>query len=78
VGVKAGFHPRDRGYEQFFGTPESIDYGCTDSQMGAPDSGCQNWAIDRCPRNPQEAAHPWGPVDGKGCHPGPVNPWNYS
>ena len=76
--MKEGFNPLDRGYDDYYGTPESIDYGCTDTQMGAPDSGCLKWAIDRCPLNANESAHPWGPVDGSTCHPGPKNPWDYS
>lgn len=46
-GVKAGFHPMDHGYDTFLGLPESNDYGCTDTTMGAPDSGCLNWKEDR-------------------------------
>lgn len=75
LGVKPGFHPLDHGYDTFLGLPESNDYGCTDSTMGAPDSGCLNWRDDRCPRNRQETSPKW---DGRNCHPGPLNPWNYS
>eukprot|EP01047_Picozoa_sp_COSAG01_P035206 COSAG01_NODE_2685_length_7253_cov_6.363153_7_plen_371_part_00 len=75
LGVKPGFHPLDRGYDRYLGLPESNDYGCTDSGMGAPDSGCLHWREDRCPRNSHEHNPLW---DGKTCHPGPLNPWNYS
>ena len=78
MGVKNGFHPIDHGYDHFLGLPESNDYGCTDTTMGAPDSGCLNWRADRCPRNAAEAAHPPSTWDGPNCHPGPRNPWNYS
>ena len=54
--MKKGFNPLDHGYDHYLGLPESNDYGCTDSQMGAPDSGCLNWQQDRCPRNAAEAA----------------------
>ena len=50
LGVKPGFHPLDHGYDEYLGLPESNDYGCTDSMMGAPDSGCLRWQHDRCPR----------------------------
>ena len=75
LGVKPGFHPLDHGYDHYLGLPESNDYGCTDSTMGAPDSGCLNWRADRCPRNSNEQNAAW---DGPTCHPGPQNPWNYS
>eukprot|EP01044_Picomonas_judraskeda_P028520 COSAG03_NODE_9505_length_714_cov_1.585366_1_plen_89_part_01 len=29
MGVKAGHHPLDHGYDEFLGLPESNDYGCT-------------------------------------------------
>eukprot|EP01050_Picozoa_sp_SAG11_P028180 SAG11_NODE_7439_length_1143_cov_1.634100_1_plen_161_part_10 len=75
LGVKPGFHPLDHGYDHYLGLPESNDYGCTDTTMGAPDSGCLNWRADRCPRNSQEENSAW---DGSTCHPGPKNPWKYS
>lgn len=75
MGVKPGHHPLDHGYDEFLGLPESNDYGCTDTTMGAPDSGCLNWREDRCPRNKDEFSPKW---DGGNCHPGPLNPWNYS
>ena len=53
LGVMPHFHPLDRGYDTFLGLPESIDYGCTDTAMGAPDSGCLNWTVDTCPLNTQ-------------------------
>ena len=78
MGVKDGFHPLDHGYDRFLGLPESNDYGCTDTTMGAPDSGCLHWRADRCPRNTKEAASPPAEWDNSTCHPGPRNPWNYS
>lgn len=75
MGVKPGHHPLDHGYDEFLGLPESNDYGCTDTTMGAPDSGCLNWRQDRCPRNKKDFSAQW---DGASCHPGPLNPWNYS
>ena len=75
MGVKPGFNPLDHGYDHFLGLPESNDYGCTDSSMGAPDSGCLDWRADRCPRNRHDSDPKW---DGPNCHPGPRNPWNYS
>ena len=78
LGVKPGFHPLDHGYDEYLGLPESNDYGCTDSMMGAPDSGCLRWQHDRCPRNRAEAAAPPAAWDNPTCHPGPLNPWNYS
>ena len=65
-------------YDRYLGLPESNDYGCTDTQMGAPDAGCSNWTHDRCPRNSAEAMHPPPYWDKTSCHPGPINPWNYS
>ena len=78
MGVKKNFNPLDHGYDHYLGLPESNDYGCTDTQMGAPDSGCLNWQKDRCPRNAAEAANPPKDWDGTKCHPGPINPWKYS
>lgn len=75
MGIKQGFHPLDHGYDHYLGLPESVDYGCTDTQMGTPDAGCLNWKLDRCPRNKADLSKLW---DGPTCHPGPNNPWNYS
>jgi len=76
LGPQGPYAPTARGYDTFFGTPESIDYGCTDTAMGAPDSGCLQWQHDRCPRNKADLT----PLADHAttCHPGPVNPWNYS
>ena len=55
MGVKEGFHPLDHGYDHFLGLPESNDYGCTDTTMGAPDSGLSE--LEPSSGTPGSAAH---------------------
>eukprot|EP00040_Diaphanoeca_grandis_P026651 m.149638 g.149638 ORF g.149638 m.149638 type:complete len:596 (-) comp30673_c0_seq1:57-1844(-) len=76
LGPQGKYQPSERGYDRYLGIPESIDYGCTDTAMGAPDSGCLHWQHDRCPKNKTDRT-PGADQSGT-CHPGPINPWNYS
>jgi hypothetical protein len=76
LGPQGDYAPTSRGYDVFLGIPESHDYGCTDTSMGAPDSGCLHWKNDRCPKNKKENDSNWD-YDTR-CHPGPINPWKYS
>jgi len=76
LGPQGAYSPPARGYDAWFGIPESHDYGCTDTKMGAPDSGCLHWRHDRCPVNATDTVPMADNLTT--CHPGPVNPWHYS
>lgn len=76
LGPQGKYAPTSRGYDAFLGIPESHDYGCTDTQMGAPDAGCLHYKNDRCPKNKHDNSSGWD--RSTTCHPGPINPWRYS
>lgn len=39
LGIQHDYHPRSRGFDEFFGLPMSHDYGCTDIEFFAQPVG---------------------------------------